>query len=160
PSCFPACQSSRLMLRAGLLENALLLDRLEGLARVGKDRRFACVGLPAPYRDVHIDGVDLERARLAAGAFSCDQDGAAAAKRVQHQTSPAGAILERVDHKHDRLDRRMHSELVEPPRTDAADARIDPDVGSMAPMLPKRKIVDVLGSPALPDENELMLRAI
>src|SRR5581483_9551943 len=105
--------------RAG---GALCRDRLEGFTRVGEHGRLAAIGLPAAHRDVDIGGIDLKRPRLPAGLFGCDQNGAAAAKGVEHQAAAARAILERVRDQCDRLDRWVHGELLQPSRTHAVDA--------------------------------------
>ena len=93
------------------------------------------MGLPAPDGDVDIVRVDLNRPRLAPGLLRCDQDRAAAAERVEHQSTTTRTVPQRVGNERKRLDGRMHRQFFEAPLADRGDACIVPDIGPMTSVL-------------------------
>ena len=137
---------------------ALRLPRRFRLTQQG--RQIAGVGLPAPHRDVDVGRVNLKRSRLAAGPLGCDQDGAAAAEGIEHQTTTARAILDRVRDQCDRLDGRVHRQFFQSSRPHGVDTGIVPDVRPITPVLSELKIIDVRGAPGLPYKHQLVLRAV
>jgi hypothetical protein len=132
------------------LRVALLFDGLKRLVRTRQDGRLAGVDLPASDRDVDVMRVDFQRAGLAAGPLGGDQN----------RPAPPGTVLDRVRHQGDRFDGRVHCELIQTAWSYRVDASIGPDICSVTSMLPQLKVVDVWFSPALPDEDQFVLRTI
>src|SRR3954453_19524971 len=79
----PACSHSlRNFIIAVIL--AGLGDVLECLPGLGMNGGLAGEALPPVHRHIDVVGVDLERARLAACALSCNQHSAAPRKGIEH----------------------------------------------------------------------------
>src|SRR6266403_1546850 len=156
-----ASRLRRIRLSLGALHSggALFGNFLEGLASY-QGRGLSGERLPAPNRNVDIGRVDFQGAGLAAGSLRGNQDCAAAAERVEDEVAPSGAVPDCVGDKANRLDRRVHLQLVHSLGAKRIDAGIIPDVRTVAPVLAKLEIVEVRSRSRFPDEDQLVLGTI
>src|SRR5579864_2262705 len=145
---------------SGAVPGAFLADFLERLAGCREHSILAGVMLPTLHRDVDVMRIDFQRPSLAADALRRDQYGAAAGEGIKHKAIAPRAVLDRVGHKGDRLDGRVHRELFDPARLEAVHPRIVPDVRPMPAVLAKLESVDVGRAAALPNEHQFMLGAV
>lgn len=89
------------------LDRASFSNFLERRAR-GERGGFARQCLPAPDSNVDLGRVEFERTSLAAGSLGGNQNGAAAAKRVENDIALFGAITNGVRDKRHGFDGWMH----------------------------------------------------
>src|SRR6185437_3584638 len=97
------------------------LEILEGKVGPLERSHLAGVGLPAPHDHVAISGLVFDAARLAAGLFSRDQRAAAAGKGIEHERAAPCDVPDRFCQHGDRLDGRVHGELVKPAGPEGID---------------------------------------
>src|SRR5258706_1194796 len=157
---FASCLRRVLLGLVGLQSSGSLLGNfLKGLA--GYQRRgLSGQRFPAPNRNVDIGRVDFQGAGLAASSLRRNQDCAAAAERVEDEVAPSGAVPECLGDKANRLDRRVHLQLVHSLRAKRIDPGIVPDVGAVAPVLAQLEIIEVRSRSCFPDEDKLVLGPI
>src|SRR6266404_7944227 len=151
----------RIRLGLGALHSggALFGNFLKGLAGY-QGRGLSGERLPAPNRNVDIGRVDFQGTGLAASSLRGNQDCAAAAKRVEDEVAPSGAVPDCLGDKANWLDCRVHLQFVHSLRAKRIDPGIVPDVGAAAPVLAKLEIIEVRSRSRLPDEDQFVLGAI
>ena len=71
----------------------------------------------------------------AADPLGRHDSGARAQKRIEDDVTPARAVAHRVSDERDRLDGRMHGELIHAAGAETVDAGRNPNVGAITPVL-------------------------
>lgn len=116
--------------------------------------------LPAHDDRVAVDGVELDQPRASARGLGSYEGGSGTAEDIEHDLAPARAISDSVRHKGHRLYGRVHGKLFGSVGPNAADARVIPDIGAIAPSLAETEAIGVGRRPDLEHKDKLMLRAI
>src|SRR5208282_4573465 len=120
------------------------------------------VALPATYRHIDITWVDLNSKANTANTFGRNQSAAGSEKTVEDNVATSRAVEKGVGHKCDRLDGRVQGKkiaLVTLLRK-STDARVFPDVGSVASKSSQHHIVAMWSIVVLEHEDQLMAGAI
>jgi hypothetical protein len=102
----------------------------------------------------------IDRLSAPGGLLGGHQRCTAAGKRIEDNALSLRAVLDCVRDERDRLNRRMHLELVHSTGLERVHAGIVPDIGAVSPVLTELEIVDVWCSPVLEGKDQLVLRAI
>src|SRR5258708_9191200 len=141
------------------LNRALFGNFLKCLA-AGERGGLAGQSLPAPNGDVDISRVDLQWARLAVGSLRRDEDSAATSTRVENNIALFGTVPDCICNQANRLDCRVHLQLVHTARAKRIDPGIIPYIGPVASVLAKLKIIEVRSRSRFPNENQFVFGAI
>src|SRR6266545_4976661 len=88
-------------------------ELVEGLAGALKDCAALCVGLPSPYSDVDVKGIDLKAISTSTDSLAGHDRGAGAHEQIEHDVTTSGTVAHRVGNKGDRLDRGMHCQVIQ-----------------------------------------------
>ena len=129
--------------------------RLKGAEEHPRWHRLARVLLPTPHR--HIDILRIPIRARPGRPFCGDQNGAAATERINHQTAPPRAILDRAGDQGDRLNRRMLLELLKPSWPERIHAGVVPYIAPVTSVLAELDIVFVRALARLPYAQQPML---
>src|SRR5262245_58643403 len=89
-------------------------DLVEGLAGLGEPSLSLGEGLPAPHPDIDVFGFELQRTTDAPGPLRRDERRAAPGEGIEHDAAALRAVADRIGYQRDRLDRRVHAQLVLP----------------------------------------------
>ncbi len=127
----------------GGLRGAFLLDLGEGLAGFCMDCLDLSLGGEPPDDYVTITRIELDAVAAPTGLFGSDQRGAAAGEGIEHDTASLRTIENRVGDQRDRFHGGVEREFRIPILAETVDARIRPQIGSIAAVLAELDIIDM-----------------
>ena len=132
---------------------------VEAVARVGVDGAAAGELLPTPDRRIDVKRIELHRATTPTDAIGSNQRRAAAKERVEDKIAAGRAIEDRIGDQGDRLYRRMQGGEVSllPSASEVIEARVLPDISTVATMATQLDIVPVRCPAILEDEDQFVL---